>query len=786
MALPGKSRVDRYGNIYRTLGSDSPDFGFKTDWDAVRAKNAELEAYLGKTDYSAQTQEANEFAKLQFALSLMGRGFASMGAAPGPGESPAGTLGRTLVAPLAGDISTIAGPLMKQRAATRLAEQQEERQRKMAAYTATAASAKEPRALAERLLGDDPKAGAPKISDTGIFREITALSSDGVPTFGPQIETKAVFSDGKMRQFRVDSGTEIKVGDTPGTYRRYEKPTGTAGAPRGLDDPKFQASFRGMLAQVAQVQRKGGLGNRSVRFNSTKFGQNPDLKPGADFPIEKVVGVNQQDGSVTTAPLSLDEQKTYAENLRSSYLNKFDAIKTGEEPANLNNTFIARELSKSLEDLGLEPSAALPAGVTKGREQITNPREITAAYVAAVPGFATDLQGTLDNLPFGADNANLRTGTARLVLGNELGVPFGPLTVSPAPLPANSDAVAVKARSEVIRRELDAGDIQQRVIFERLAKGTSLGSKLRTSTADSRDKQLAVVNKEFDAEKERLRKALSNPGAAKDIEVLDKSLEMLTRLQKLDFDLKQSGITGFLRGPAEGGLQKYLGVDIGSYFRTTEGAKAAARFIQSLPVTQQLFARDILRQAGEQRFTNKDLTGAQSTLVKLGQSGGFNAGTLRQLTGYLKSLVKSGLSNAGTFDISPATLEKAAMLGIDLKSITPKNNYYSPYFNQGRYAVTNQPIPQYSKQYMDGLRDDGIFGYARMRGTTGGAPMYKLIDVDKSTGLPIQVDPQNPKKGFKTVIVPGGEDWKARLGSGKKRMLDYNRNYLLKAYGLDR
>ena len=100
---------------------------------ALEAERSGLASFLGKTDYSAQNQEATDNAKLQIALSLMGRGFASMGAAPQPGENALGAVGRTLVAPLAGDISTISGPLMQQRAATRLAEQQEDRQIRLSA-----------------------------------------------------------------------------------------------------------------------------------------------------------------------------------------------------------------------------------------------------------------------------------------------------------------------------------------------------------------------------------------------------------------------------------------------------------------------------------------------------------------------------------------------------------------------------------------------------------------------------------------------------------------------------
>jgi hypothetical protein len=90
---------------------------------------------LGPVDYSADTQEANDLAKLQFALSLMGRGFASMGAAPGPGESALGAVGRTLVAPLAGDISTIAGPLMARRQAQRAEQRATEARLSQAALT---------------------------------------------------------------------------------------------------------------------------------------------------------------------------------------------------------------------------------------------------------------------------------------------------------------------------------------------------------------------------------------------------------------------------------------------------------------------------------------------------------------------------------------------------------------------------------------------------------------------------------------------------------------------------
>ena len=559
--------------------------------------------------------------------------------------------------------------------------------------------------------------------------------------------------------------------------------TGTAATPKGLDDPKFKASFRGMLAQMGNIQERQQLGTTAIRFNAAKFAANPELKSGANFPFERVAGVNQ-DGSVVTAPLTEEQQKTYADNLRAGYLNTFEAIKTGtQKTEDLNSRFIGTELRKSFPALGLGPLAERPEGVVRGRDQITNPVEITAAYRGAVPGFSTDVQGTLDNLPLPRSNDNLRSGTGRLVLFNELGVPFGQDTVSPQPVAPDADAAAVVSRANQVRGR-DARAIQERIFAENIAKGTQVGSQLRAATADTESKKLNVLGEALEKEREKLEKAISSPGAAASVEVLNRSLEMLAQLQKLDFDMKQSGVTGFVTGPLEASIKKYLGADIGQYFRTPQGQQAANRFLATMPLTQQLFARDILREAGEQRYTNRDLEGAQSTLVKLNQSDDFNAATLRQLTGYLKNLVKSGLNAAGTMDISPATLEKAAMLGIDLKSITPKNNYYSPYFNQGKYAVTNQPIPQYSQEYMDALRDDGIFGYAAVRGTTGNTTAYKIIQID-ARGNPIPINPDNLADGFKTEIIPvtEGVDWKTTI---PQRQLDFNRNFLLKLYQLDR
>jgi hypothetical protein len=118
-------------------------FGKAPPISEVEKEAAALRAYLGQTDYASRLQESQKLTKLQMALALAQRGFASMGAAPQRGESPIGTIGRTLLSPLAADIAPIAGRLMQQRVAAKAAREKEDRDIKLAAYTQATTRGKE-------------------------------------------------------------------------------------------------------------------------------------------------------------------------------------------------------------------------------------------------------------------------------------------------------------------------------------------------------------------------------------------------------------------------------------------------------------------------------------------------------------------------------------------------------------------------------------------------------------------------------------------------------------------
>ena len=145
-----KTYFDTLRNLGAASGSLQPIF--RPDMEEVRRREKEYTDYLGSTDYASRLQESEELSKLRLALSLAQRGFAAMGAQPQRGESPIGVVARTLVSPLAGDVSTVAGQLMQQRQAAKLAEEKEKRQVRLAALTAVGAEQKSLANLAKDLM----------------------------------------------------------------------------------------------------------------------------------------------------------------------------------------------------------------------------------------------------------------------------------------------------------------------------------------------------------------------------------------------------------------------------------------------------------------------------------------------------------------------------------------------------------------------------------------------------------------------------------------------------------
>jgi len=763
MAEPVNSRAAQFGNIYKSLAETPQAYGFKTDMDAVRGRDAELKAYLGTTDYTAQNKEATDFAKLQFALSLMGRGFSAMGATPQPGEGALGALGRILIAPVAADASAIAGPLMKQRAATRAAEQQEDRQRKLAAYTGEESSAKEQRALALDLLGKPVAAGTAKVSDTGLAQPWVRV--DGELVLGPIVETKALLRNDKMAQVRVDNDKSIIIGTGEGQYQMYQKPDAAKAPtkPWGTDDPSFKATFAGYLAGMGGLQDSLNLGKVGMRFVPGNYNPKKGLDP-ADpkYPFVRADGKK----------LTLEDKIRFTARLTNGYFNVFESIRVGEDRVNLNKAFTERFLKQTALQLGLSGAAE---GLPDNPEAVRTEAGATAFYRRAPGLFAEQNNAGLvmDGMPWPVAG-NFGSGVAKLKIFSGMGLRMGATTTAPPPTAEGED---VTKRANLVRA-LDPGDIQQRILAERIAKGTSLAGTLSQSSTPTKDLQMKVVGKALSDKTKAMAKTQGSPASLQAAQLFAAGLDGLERMDRMDVSAKISGGQGFIKGPAVALGLRLTGKNFLSYFQTTQEDEATRDFVAGIPVLRELFSRQLVKAVeGEgARVSTADVQGVQKTLSSLNENTDYSAAKMRELRRHLVNSVEYAASQLGNFTVPDETLEQAARLGIDLKAITGQNGYYSPYLNNGKYAVSKGQVPGFSKQYQDSLRNQGLFEYVSDRGRI---PRYRLINVAKDKNKVFQ--PVIKEDGsFSTFTASKADLNKPEL----KYVVDFNRSWLRKTYNL--
>ena len=892
-------------------------FGGEPDFAKLGTRAEKLREYLGPTDYGSRLQESTDLAKLQAALALAQRGFAAMGAQPQRGESPIGTLGRTLASPLAGDLGKVASTLYQQRLAAKTAEEAEDRAVKLAAYTQAASRKKGLDAAVLKLLekqekgksslekgvsfnyggqnitgnvsvwrtpkGDkqiirtvgehtytdpetnkkklipagtyltgfsktpgkeriqkvpfeDPKwvlkkdAGGKwkhvgpndtpvqvrqergkegellhplntvtlkrrplkegealfstlpkdlkgtdttgtsgvKITDAGLAQEIIKDPLDPTKTIlGPLVETKITYKDGKFSQWRADTNTKITIGTNVGNYKMYQKPTGAPAKPTGLNTPEFKSVFSGMLAKLPDVRQRMELGKRGLKFDPAKYNINPDLKAGEDFPFSR------QDGGEFLEK----DQKTYLNKLKNAYFGLFKTTKTGADLVELDEAFIQSFLEADVKSLGLKDP---PARADIPAAQITIPSAIQKRYVDLARELPTNpANEIIQKGPLPVGRKNLLSGFGKLVLFDKgVGVPFGPTTKSPASLSEGATPAEIEIRRKRIK-SLNKLDIQRRLIAERISKGTTLASKL--SPRLKFEQKIGVVSSALNAAEKKLNDALNEPKGKEIGETVGKSLETLAFIDGIDVKMKKSGLPGFVTGPIRAfGIRK-LATDPGAWFQSDAGKEATREFLAKMPILEELVSRDLLKAAGEQRISDRDLKGIQGTLIKINQTGEINARQLRALRGYLKNSVKHSLEYVGSYGLPERVLEQAATLGIDVKSIEGRNGFYSPYLKDRKYAVTGKDVPSYSKAYQKQLRDSRIFGYSAIRPESGGTTQYELLKVD-GNGNPIW---DSSSKKYKTVLVPATKGWQTRVPGGAA-VLNFNRKFLLKTYSLGR
>lgn len=245
-----------------------------------------LSSLLGKTDYSERLKESEDLAKLQLYLSLAQRGFGAMGEQPRRGESPVGVLGRTLAAPLAGDLSTIAGRLMQQRQATKLAEQQEERQLALSALTNV--RRRQEQDYAARIKQDDQARNlALKMAQKSV-----KISNDYEVKKNGKWVSAPVFVeydwDGGFKNFLNQNNKVIK--NDPGNIRVWRKASNVKPFVKGIPNVYLKKSVDGEIVRTpdpgaVRVTDPTGANSRVLSGNTRlDFGPNGNaeiIKPGS-------------------------------------------------------------------------------------------------------------------------------------------------------------------------------------------------------------------------------------------------------------------------------------------------------------------------------------------------------------------------------------------------------------------------------------------------------------------------------------------------------------------------
>jgi hypothetical protein len=322
------------------------------------------------------------------------------------------------------------------------------------------------------------------------------------------------------------------------------------------------------------------------------------------------------------------------------------------------------------------------------------------------------------------------------------------------------------------------------MIAENLAKGTSYAGKLSQSATPRLDDKLQVVSKAIADKTAALEKRQNDPASTQAAQLFSGALDAVARLDRMSVAAELSGVQGIIRGPIVGAGIKYLGTNFQSWFQDTQGQKATMDFVAGLPVLRQLFGRALVKAAEgtSARISNQDLKGVQTALASLNDNEDYSRAKVKELRRYLVSTIKNTATQLGNFVVSDSVLEDAARLGIDLKAITGKEGHYSPYLNNGKYAVSKGQVPELSKEYQESLRTQGLLNYLSDGEPN---PRYKMIKVEEDSNKTFQPVYVKNARGQNTDQVDYVSLSKTDLTLPVfKGTVDFNKNWLRKTYSL--
>ena len=371
----------------------------------------------------------------------------------------------------------------------------------------------------------------------------------------------------------------------------------------------------------------------------------------------------------------------------------------------------------------------------------------------------------IEEMPFPRTRYGLSSGVGRLKLfqdaNSEL---FGDLTTHTAPPP---DAT--------LGEELTGKDpalIQERVLAEAVAKDTALRGTLNPKVTPDRDDQVMAVAEALGKRKAAQTRRFSLKANRDMADFMARQMRAVAIMDRFSALAFQSGVQGFGLGPLEKGVHKVTGTTpLSTFIRGREAGDAAKEVLETLPLVKEFLSREFLESLGEERKSNVDVSGMQKVLPGLNTAEKFEAGKFRQLRKYVINNLKHQFQFLGEYEAPDSLMALAAGIGIDVKNLKPKHNYYNKYVG-GNYRVTGQQMPAYSDATIKNLRDAQILSQVSTS-LAGVGTGYKLLTLD-STGRPQVVGPPTNRVYATTVLTPD------QLKDPQyKKMIDFNVKRLL-------
>jgi len=197
------------------------------------------------------------------------------------------------------------------------------------------------------------------------------------------------------------------------------------------------------------------------------------------------------------------------------------------------------------------------------------------------------------------------------------------------------------------------------------------------------------------------RKQFSGQSADQALELLQDSTRMLKEVRSFkNAMLATKGAVGWLKGNVLDALLSTIGTE---WFEKNDD-------FANLKVEgdrhQSGLSRKTGREWGDTRISNFDAEDYKLMNAAMGKSATLNKALLDKYERKLLDNIRTAMKQIGVANFDKVTIEDAIKAGADISGITPKNNFYSPYF-KNKFALSNQPMPRHSDEYIQGLGKEG-------------------------------------------------------------------------------